>query len=232
MTNIAFDWQIDEFMVYCRSRQLRERTMGSYEQTLRLFERWCKEQMNLDDVDKITESVVRRYINDLQERGKYSFYSNDKGKEKNFPDRRRDFRKPISVCTINNYIRNLRVFFNWLDIECVIKALRELPMASFPVLVIDGVPVVDVGLDEKKDQQKSAPLSQHIGEKKTDASAKSSSEESFIQNKESTQQVEAQVTSALTDDRVDEIKRYKDLLDCGILTKEEFDAKKKQLLGL
>lgn len=112
------------------------------------------------------------------------------------------------------------------------KALRELPMASFPVLVIDGVPVVDVGLDEKKDQQKSAPLSQHIGEKKTDASAKSSSEESFIQNKESTQQVEAQVTSALTDDRVDEIKRYKDLLDCGILTQEEFEEKKKQLLGL
>lgn len=57
MTNTAFDWQIDEFMVNCRSRQLRERTMGSYEQTLRLFERWCREQMNLDDVDKITESV-------------------------------------------------------------------------------------------------------------------------------------------------------------------------------
>ena len=35
-----FDWQINEFMVYCRSTQLRERTMYSYEQTLRLFERW------------------------------------------------------------------------------------------------------------------------------------------------------------------------------------------------
>ena len=108
-------------MVYCRSTQLREKTMASYEQTLRLFERWCKEQLNIVDVDKVTEAVIRRYINDLQERGKYSFYSNDKGKEKNFPDRRRDFRKPISVCTINNYIRNLRAFFNWLDIECVTK---------------------------------------------------------------------------------------------------------------
>ena len=121
MTNTEFEWQLDEFMVYCRSRQLRERTMASYEQTLRLFERWCMEQMNITDVDKITESVVRRYINDLQTRGKYSFYSNDKGKEKNFPDRRRDFRKPISVCTINNYIRNLRVFFNWLDGEYILK---------------------------------------------------------------------------------------------------------------
>ena len=95
MENMAFDWQLDEFMVYCRSRQLREKTMNSYEQTLRLFERWCREQMKIEDVDKITESVIRRYINDLQERGKYSFYSDDKGKEKNFPDRRRDFRKPM-----------------------------------------------------------------------------------------------------------------------------------------
>ena len=121
MTNTAFDWQIDEFMVYCRSRQLREKTMISYEQTLRLFERWCKEELAVEEVDKVTEAVIRRYINDLQERGKYSFCCNDKTKETNHPDRRRDFRKPISVCTINNYIRNLRVFFNWLDVEDVTK---------------------------------------------------------------------------------------------------------------
>lgn len=30
----------------------------------------------------------------------------------------------------------------------------------------------------------------------------------------------------------DELKKFKDLLDSGIITKEEFDAKKKQLLGL
>ena len=66
MTNTDFDWQIDEFMVYCRSTQLREKTMASYEQTLRLFERWCREQLNIVDVDKVTEAVIRRYINDLQ----------------------------------------------------------------------------------------------------------------------------------------------------------------------
>ena len=58
MENMAFDWQLDEYMVYCRSRQLREKTMNSYEQTLRLFERWCREQMKIEDVDKITESVI------------------------------------------------------------------------------------------------------------------------------------------------------------------------------
>ena len=62
MMNTAFDWQIDEFMIYCRSRQLREKTMNSYEQALRLFERWCREQLAIEDVDKVTEAVIRRYI--------------------------------------------------------------------------------------------------------------------------------------------------------------------------
>ena len=35
-----FNFQIDEFMLFCRSRQLREKTMSSYEQTLRLFENY------------------------------------------------------------------------------------------------------------------------------------------------------------------------------------------------
>lgn len=121
MTDLTFDWQIDEFMVFCRSSQLRERTMTSYEQTLRLFQRWCEEQMKIVTVDKVTESIIRRYINDLQERGKYSFYADERKKETNHPDRRRDFRKPITITTINNYIRNLRVFFNWLDRDYVIQ---------------------------------------------------------------------------------------------------------------
>ncbi len=69
MICMDFDWQIDEFMVYCRSAQLREKSMKSYEQTLRLFERWCMEEMNILTVDKVTEPVIRRYITDLQTRG-------------------------------------------------------------------------------------------------------------------------------------------------------------------
>ena len=93
MQNLSFDWQIDEYMINCRSRQLRPKTMNSYEQTLRLFERWCKEQLGIETVDKVTENVVRRYIADLQQRGKYSFYSNDKTKQINYPERRRDYRQ-------------------------------------------------------------------------------------------------------------------------------------------
>ena len=33
-------------------------------------------------------------------------------------------------------------------------------------------------------------------------------------------------------DSIEELQRYKELLDTGVITQEEFDAKKKQLLGL
>ena len=121
MKCLDFDWQINEFMVYCRSTQLREKSMASYEQALRLFERWCAEELRIFTVDKVTEPVIRKYINDLQERGKYTFYVNDQSKKKNYPERRRDYRKPVSVATINNYIRNLRVFFNWLERDYTIR---------------------------------------------------------------------------------------------------------------
>ena len=121
MRDLSFNWQIEEFMVYCHTQQLRRKTLNSYEQTLRLFERWCADEFNITTVDKVTESIIRRYIISLQERGKYSFYSNDKKKATNNPERRRDFRKPISPITINNYIRNLRVFFNWLEQEYVLQ---------------------------------------------------------------------------------------------------------------
>ena len=125
MENLTFDYQLDEYMLFCRSKQLREKTLNSYEQTLRLFERWCVEELQIERVDEVTESTVRRYITNLMERGKYSFYANEKKKEINFPDRRRDFRAPVSITTINNYIRNLSVFFNWLERDYL---LRKNPM--------------------------------------------------------------------------------------------------------
>ena len=71
MICLDFDWQINEFMVYCRSTQLREKTMSSYEQTLHLFGRWLADELKIYTVDKVTENVIRRYIDDLMVRGKY-----------------------------------------------------------------------------------------------------------------------------------------------------------------
>ena len=62
MTNLSFAWQIDEYMVYCHSRQLRAKTMASYEQSLRLFRRWCGDELKISTVGRVTESSIRHYI--------------------------------------------------------------------------------------------------------------------------------------------------------------------------
>ena len=42
----------------------------------------------------------------------------------------------------------------------------------------------------------------------------------------------APIADAPKSDEADQLKKYKELLDSGVITQEEFDAKKKQLLGL
>lgn len=118
---------IDEFMCYCQSRKLSPKTLSSYEQTLRLFEKWVYDQYKIVNIQLIKETVINHYICDLQERGKYSFYCCDKQREINYPERRRDYRQPISICTINNYIRNLKVFFTWCE---SINAIKTNPMEN------------------------------------------------------------------------------------------------------
>ena len=61
MKNLDFDWLTDEFMLYCRSTQLREKTMSSYEQTLRLFERWCLEEAEITQPSQVLDTTIRHY---------------------------------------------------------------------------------------------------------------------------------------------------------------------------
>ena len=53
MQNYDFDFQFDDFMLCCRTRQLRPKTMASYEQTLRLFQRWLKQELNVEKVNEV-----------------------------------------------------------------------------------------------------------------------------------------------------------------------------------
>ena len=108
-----FDFYIDEYMYNCQSRKLRRKTLVTYEQTLRLFERWCLDAMGITSPEEVREATFRRYICDLQERGKYTFYSVEEAAIGYSPNKRRDYGCSISVTSINNYIRNLKAFFAW-----------------------------------------------------------------------------------------------------------------------
>ena len=142
-----FDYYIDEYLYYCRSRRLRKKTMQSYEQTLRLFERWAREDEEITAPGEVTERTIRKYICNLEERGKYSFYADEEQVKANCPQRRRDYRQQVSVTTINNYLRNLRAFFNWY---CEEHSGKKSPMKKVRLLANERKPKEYLEDDEVK----------------------------------------------------------------------------------
>lgn len=100
---------IEMFIEHCGLKGLSTKTINSYEQTLRLFMQYMDEQGILL-TEKITHLAIQGYIKSIKERGKYTVTTNPNSG--NYPDRRVDFGKRVSDVTINNYLRNLRVFFN------------------------------------------------------------------------------------------------------------------------
>ncbi|TGE38712.1 site-specific integrase [Desulfosporosinus fructosivorans] len=123
-----FDLKIEEYMLYCSSRNLSPKTLKSYETTLKLFSNYLVKEHTVDDVEDVTKNHIRHYVKFLQERGKYTCME-EKGNNK--PSARTDFGKPISVNTINNYVRNIKVFFNWLADE---DEIEKNPMLKIKLL--------------------------------------------------------------------------------------------------
>lgn len=125
MTN--FEFQLDNFMLYCESKNLSEKTLASYEQTLRLFQFYLTSEHDIDDVQQVKTRHIRQYIKYLKERGKYTITSNKNTEAINYPDRRNDKGKQISDTTIANYVRNIKVFFNFLYME---REIHDNPAAK------------------------------------------------------------------------------------------------------
>lgn len=108
------DYDIDDFINYCEVKNLSKKTVNSYEQTLRLFALYLKSECNVKEAGEVKEMHIREYIKHLQERGKYTVVANENSKKTNFPENRTDYKKEVSKTTINNYIRNIKVFFNYM----------------------------------------------------------------------------------------------------------------------
>lgn len=131
------DFQIDDFMVYCETKGLSKRTMASYEQTLRLFAMYLQDNHIITDASKVKIDMVRKYIKFLQERGKYTVVFDEKTKIYNNPEVRTDVGKKVSTTTINNYIRNIKVFFTYLKEQRIIK---NSPMENIKQIKNDRIP--------------------------------------------------------------------------------------------
>lgn len=101
---------VEMFIEHCELKELSQKTIGSYEQTLRLLMLYLDEQ-GITRTEKITHLDIQRYVKNIKERGKYTVTSNPNSG--NYQERRMDFGKKVSDVTINNYLRNMSAFFNW-----------------------------------------------------------------------------------------------------------------------
>ena len=101
---------VEMFIEHCELKELSQKTIGSYEQTLRLLMLYLDEQ-GITRTEKITHLDIQRYVKNIKERGKYTVTSNPNSG--NYKERRMDFGKKVSDVTINNYLRNMSAFFNW-----------------------------------------------------------------------------------------------------------------------
>lgn len=111
------------FLNYCCSKQLRERSIHTYEQALNLFVCWLDESEGIDSVEQIGEMTICNYVLHLQERGKYTVAVNERSGDVNHPENRRDYMAQISSTTINNYLRSIRAYMNWLvEVEVIAKS--------------------------------------------------------------------------------------------------------------
>jgi integrase/recombinase XerD len=110
-----FDFYLEDFLLYCQNKNLSRKTLLSYDQSLKLFFAYLNSEHQLSKVRDVKAGHIRQYIAYVQERGKYTVVNRESSKQINHPENRTDYKKQVSTITINNYIRNIKVFFNWMQ---------------------------------------------------------------------------------------------------------------------
>lgn len=116
-----FGYYIQDFIDYCTYKGLSVKTIKSYYQTLTLFAKYLEEEKDITSVTDVNKEIVEEYIAFTKDRGKYSYVVDEKTLNMTYQNNRKDIGKEISVATLNNYLRNIKVFFNWCEENCLIK---------------------------------------------------------------------------------------------------------------
>lgn len=137
--------EVDDFINECDYKGLSKKTIASYEQTLRLFVRYLQEECNITKTEQVKEQNIKNYISRVKERGKYTVVSNDNSKKYNHPSHRQDYGKKVSIATVNNYTRNIRVYFNYMYDNRLIKnnPIKKIKILKTPRKVVDYLEDLD-----------------------------------------------------------------------------------------
>lgn len=135
---------VEMFLEACELKGLSMKTIGSYEQTLRLFMQHLYKN-GIERTEDVTHLTIQGYIQEIRRRGKYTAVTNQDAR--NYPENRPDYGKQVSDVTINNYLRNLRVFFNWCVDEDI---LRKSPIKRGDFTKTDHKPLEFISDDDFK----------------------------------------------------------------------------------
>lgn len=141
------DIEIDDFLAYCDYKSLSRKTLASYEQTLKLFARYLLDEHHIKRAEDVKELTILNYIKSIKERGKYTVVADERTKKFNMPQNRIDYGRKVSIATINNYIRNLRVFFNYMYDNRLIKVnpMKKVKPTRTPRKVVGYINDIDFG---------------------------------------------------------------------------------------
>lgn len=127
------DFEVDDFLNNCDYKGLAKKTIRSYDQTLKLFIRYLQDESSIIKAEQVKEKDIKEYLKNTKERGKYTVLSNEETRKCNKPQNRTDFGKKVSLATVNNYTRNLRVYFNYMYDNRLIKVN---PMKNIWILAL------------------------------------------------------------------------------------------------
>lgn len=110
-----------DYLEYCNFKNLSNKTIKSYHQTLILFAKYLEEEKQITEIRKVDKDIVTEYIEFTKDRGKYSYVASEEGMIKANIDKRTDIGKPISNVTLNSYLRNIKAFFTYLKDNNIIS---------------------------------------------------------------------------------------------------------------
>lgn len=115
------DVEVNDYISQCEYEGLAVKTYASYEQTLRLLIIYLKEKFEITKTEQVKEKHIKEYIANVKERGKYTVVYNKETTKINNPQNRGDYGKKVSLVTVNNYIRNIKAYFNYMYDNRMIK---------------------------------------------------------------------------------------------------------------
>lgn len=56
------EWYLNDFKIFCQSKNLSQKTISSYEQSLNLFVLWLKNEQDIEEIQRVKKGHIIQCI--------------------------------------------------------------------------------------------------------------------------------------------------------------------------